>query len=90
MPSKLEFTGDTTYPGCRYVGITTECGLEEIGERMAADFQKLRAWQQSTGVELKGEPFSVCAKWDLGRGRAKYTSGMSVAERPRKKRLQPR
>ena len=82
VPSKLEWPGLTTYPGCSYVGITTECPFEQLGDHMSADFDQLRTWQKSSGLETDGAPFSVYHEWDLGRAAARYTSGMPVATVP--------
>ena len=51
VPSKVEERGVSTYPGCKYVGISSECALSEMGPRMSADFKQLERWQQAAGVQ---------------------------------------
>jgi uncharacterized protein YndB with AHSA1/START domain/predicted transcriptional regulator YdeE len=82
VPSKIEERGESTYPGCKYVGISTECSLSELGPRMSADFKKLQEWQRHAGVKPAGDAFSTYLKWDLARGRVKYTSGVPVDSVP--------
>ncbi len=82
VPSKTEERGETTYAGCKYVGINTECELREIGEKMSQDFKTLQEWQASAGVKPTADAFSTYRKWDLSKGRVQYTCGIPVDEPP--------
>lgn len=82
VPSRLGVQGPSSYPGCRYVGITTECAIDELGPRMAADFQRLQKWKETDGSGASGEAFSLYHTWDLPRGKVKYTSGFPIAAMP--------
>jgi len=79
VPSRLEQQGPSAYPGCQYVGLTTECAIDDLGPRMAADFDKLRRWKDTGGAVASDEAFSVYHTWDLAGGRVKYTSGYPVS-----------
>ena len=80
--SKLEFVGENSYPGCKYVGIKTATTMDKIGEQMGQDFGKLRGFlNQHKGLE-SGSPFSIYHKWGLVDKKVKYTSGVPVSDLP--------
>jgi len=80
--SKIAFDGKTKFGGCKYLGITTECTMDEVGVRMQDDFKKLGAWAQEHSEELDGNPFSIYHKWDMVSGKVQYTSGFPVKNIP--------
>jgi uncharacterized protein YndB with AHSA1/START domain/predicted transcriptional regulator YdeE len=82
VPSRIVERGESAYPGCKYVGISTECPLSEIGPRMSADFDKLREWQASAGIRAAADPFTTYRKWELAKGRVSYTCGIPVETLP--------
>lgn len=82
VPSHLEWKGVTSYPGCTYVGITTECAISAIGERMSADFERLANWAKTSNMDVSASPFSVYHKWNFSQGTCKYTSGYPVKALP--------
>ena len=72
-PSKLDFLGQKSFSGFRYVGVKTRCPITDIAANMQRDMQKLTQWLGASGVQAPGKPFSICHKWDLGKGTADYT-----------------
>ena len=78
VPSRFEEQGPAVYPGCEYVGITTECALDDFARRMHADFEKLREWQRTNHTQTAGSAFSIYHTWDLPGAKVKYTSGYPV------------
>ena len=82
VPSNLEFRGETTFGAVKYVGVATECAIDDLGQKMSADFERLRAWQTETNTELSGDAFSIYKKWDLTGGRVHYLSGLAVKSLP--------
>lgn len=82
VPSKISFDGETQYPGCEYVGITTECTMEEIGPKMSADLKRLGAFLEEQKLQAASDPFAVYEKWDLNRGLVKYTAGVPLKSIP--------
>ncbi|REE01774.1 SRPBCC family protein [Marinoscillum furvescens] len=78
--SKLEFVGETDYPGCDYVGVTKTCAISDIGAEMSKDFEALG--KLTADSEVTNEPFSVYHKWDMVGQKAKYTAGIPVAKVP--------
>ena len=82
VPSKLDFKGKNKYEGTKYIGITTECLNEEIGEHMKKDFSKLSDCQEDDKPENGKQPFSIYHKMDMVKGHTKYTVGIPVEKFP--------
>ena len=79
VPSKLEFPGIVHAPACSYVGIRTECAIEDISEAMGTDFEKL---SELLGPEAMRQSFSIYHKWDMVKGVCEYTAGCAVDTAP--------
>ena len=78
VPSKLEFTGQATFPGTNYVGVKAACAPSEIGPSMEKNMKKLGEWLESSGTKTAGPPFSIYSKWNLVKGEAEYTIAFPV------------
>lgn len=72
-PSKLDFAGPGSFPGFRYVGVKTRCGIPDIPTSMQKDMRRLREWLGNSGHQPSGKNFSICHKWDLVKGTTGYT-----------------
>lgn len=81
-PSKLEFTGRQSFPGCRYVGVRSCCPIAEISASMQQDMQKLMSWISQGGGQPDGKPFSICHQWNPVRGTTEYTLGFPLDSVP--------
>ncbi len=77
----VDVKGPGHTPGCKYLGVTTNCSLEEIGERMAADLGDLGKWA-GENAEIAGPPFTIYHKWDVVNRRVEYTSAVPVKAFP--------
>lgn len=77
--SKLEFLGESAYPGCKYIGIRRTTSMDRIGEDMEKDFtellEKVNALDQFTG-----EWFSQYHKYDFVNQKVEYTAGVAVKD----------
>jgi effector-binding domain-containing protein len=82
VPSKLEFSGRRPFPGCRFIGISTTCGIDETGPRMAKDMDELGAWISRTGTRPAGAPFSIYHKWNPAKDVCRYTVGFPLEIAP--------
>jgi len=78
VTSRLEFAGERTVSGFRYLGIRNQCQIKEIGPSMEADFQKLGEAIESHSLTPAGKPFSIYHQWDVAKGTAAYTIGFPV------------
>ena len=78
VDAKLEFLGESNYPGCKFVGIKRECTIDNIGDFMTADFQKIAAFAKKNTDLVTDEWFSVYHKFDFNRNKVVYVSGVSV------------
>ncbi len=83
VEAKLEFLGETEYPGCKFVGLKSECTIDNIGEKMSADFEKLAGFAHANDDNLTGEWFSVYHKFDINKNKVVYTSGIGVKTEPK-------
>lgn len=81
-PSRLEFPGQTTLSTTPYVGITTECGLDQIDENMSRDFSKLKQWLKDSKTEPNCNPFTIYHRFDMVNRMVHYTAGFPVANPP--------
>lgn len=80
--SKLTFTGPGKYPGCSYIGIKTECAIDDIGHAMQADFDTLGAYIKDKPDLVNGQPLAIYHKWELIKGRTTYTVAFPVKNIP--------
>ncbi|MDF1824586.1 MAG: SRPBCC family protein [Verrucomicrobiales bacterium] len=78
VPTQLSFAGES-FDAIHFIGITSACSIEDIGESMEADFGKLKSWLTESGSEPTGYPRSVYHKWDIVKGRASYSVGFPMA-----------
>lgn len=74
--SKLNWKGESQYPGCNYLGIRRTCSIAEMPKLMEADFTKLLAYSRSTeGANIEGA-FNQYHKFDFIKGIVDYTAGV--------------
>lgn len=80
--SKLDFKGESSYPGCTYIGIKTNCDMAAIGSKMEEDLGKLGGFLCDREDLIAGQPFSIYHKWDMVNNKVSYTSGIPVKKVP--------
>jgi len=78
VPSRVQPLGEENYPGCSYVGITTECRVEDIGSCMEKDFSQLVPWaiENSCGYEMP--LIARYQTWDIKKATTRYTVGFPM------------
>jgi predicted transcriptional regulator YdeE len=82
VPSRVYEEGLTEYRGCQYVGITTECTMEEMEITKKSDFDELTVWIDNEEVEVYGEPLTIYHMMDLVKKTCAFTVAVPVAEIP--------
>ena len=82
VPSTLGFLGNSSFEGCKYVGIERECSMDEMASNMQIDFEKLMEFRATNSDKISGDPFSIYHKWEFAKRRVSYTSGFPVSEFP--------
>lgn len=82
VPSKLEYEGITSVPEFNYIGIKTDCTMENIAEHMTSDMQKVGSWTTDNEIKPSGKPFALYNKYNLGKGLVTYTIGVPVESTP--------
>ena len=80
--SRLDFKGASTFPGCSYLGIRTNCSMDAVGKQMQDDFTRIWTFIGAHQGLVAGEAFSIYHKWDMVNGRVAYTSGVPVKKIP--------
>lgn len=80
--SKLDWKGETTYPGCRYVAIKTTASIKDMSNAMQKDFRQLMGYLSDKQGLIGGEPFTVYHKWDLTGDKVIYTAGVPMSGIP--------
>ena len=81
VPSKLEFTGNQSFEGGKYVGIKTSCSLDDVGPKMEADFGKLNALMQEKGIS-DVQMATIYHKWNIPKNSVAYTACLISKEAP--------
>jgi len=80
VPSRLEFRGRGSFPGCGYVGVRSRCAVAEIGPAMESAFGKLEAALAKRNLKPSGPPLAIYHRWDVVKGTAEVTAAFPVAE----------
>ncbi|MEM7572462.1 MAG: SRPBCC family protein [Bacteroidota bacterium] len=80
--SRLEFMGETDFPGSAYVGIRRELSLDQMQKEMGSDFSQLFSWFKTSETEPTGPGFTIYHKWDMVKRRTAYTAGFPIAGQP--------
>lgn len=79
--SKLQFNGESTFQGCKYIGIKTSCSMSDMGDKMMGDFGKLGELIEKERLTA-GKSFSIYHKWEMVKQQVDYTGGWEVEEIP--------
>lgn len=74
--SKLNWLGESQFPGCDYVGIKRDCSIDEMSTVMEKDFIKLMAFCENVEGADVTKAFSMYHKFDFVKGKASYTAGI--------------
>jgi len=78
VPSTLNYSGLESVDGFSYLGIRTECSIQEIAPRMKADLEKLGSALESAGIEGIASPLCFYNKFKITSGRTDYTVAIPV------------
>lgn len=78
VKSKLEFKGESNYPGTHYVGVKSTCAMDQMGAQMMADFGKLHGYRTSHEGDTFGDVFTIYHKWDMVKRQVSYTTCLGV------------
>lgn len=81
IQSKLEFQGETDYPGCTFVGIKRTVPMDQIDIAMEKDFSELIT-ATAKADNIAGDMFSQYHKWQIVKRSVTYTAGVAVKEIP--------
>ncbi len=82
IDSKMEFKGESDFPGATYIGIKTTCKMDSIGEAMKADFDKLEEFMNSH-PDLNGNAaYSIYHDWNIRKKQTTYTACIAMNEIP--------
>jgi predicted transcriptional regulator YdeE len=81
IQSKLEFKGETDYPGCTFVGIKRTVPMDQIDIAMEKDFSELIT-ATAKADNIAGDMFSRYHKWQMVKKSVTYTAGVAVKEVP--------
>ena len=82
VDAKLEFLGESAYAGCNYIGVKSECTIDNIGEVMDADFKKINDFADANKDIITEDVFTIYHKFDFNKNKVVYTSGIGVKEDP--------
>lgn len=82
VPSQTFDEGIVSFQGCHYVGITTECSIEEMASTMNSDFGDLMLWVDDEEIEVIGEPLTIYHKMDRIKNECAFTVAVPIDELP--------
>lgn len=81
--SNLSFIGNENFSAPKYVGIQTNCSINEIGAKMEKDYTQLMTFMYENHSEkIAGNSFSIYHKWDPVKGVVSYTACVPVNDIP--------
>lgn len=84
IKSNLEIIGDSSYEGCTYIGIKTNCGFDAIDKAMERDFTSLMNFiRENHSEKISGLPLTIYHKWELVKEKLSYTACVPVNEVPK-------
>ncbi len=84
IPSKLEFVGNQSFDGCKWVGITTDCVMDTMASKMQADFATLQTFAEEHKELTNGQMMTIYHKWDIPKRKVSYTAAIQVKDFPEK------
>jgi predicted transcriptional regulator YdeE len=79
--SSLRFDGEHHLSRIDYIGIRTECSMNDMGKKMSEDMPRLLQFVQENELEITGKPFTQYHKWAIMKNRVIYTSGIPVRKK---------
>lgn len=80
--SKINWLGESQFPGCDYIGIKRNCTIEEMPTVMQKDFEDLMAYSQKVEGTDNTKAFSMYHKFDFVKQSARYTAGIPTTNVP--------
>ncbi len=80
--SKLNWLGESQFPGCDYIGIRRKCTIDDMPTVMKKDFEDLLDYCRSVEGTDHTKAFSMYHKFDFVKGNASYTAGIPVPKIP--------
>ena len=80
--SKLNFLGESQFPGCDYIGFTRKCTIETMPELMKKDFDDLMEYAKDIDGTDVTKAFSMYHKFDFVKRTASYTGGIPTTKMP--------
>ena len=83
VPSKLNFDGETDYPGCQYIGLKTQTTPRDIGNAMEADAETLGKYLGTISNDIgASKMLAIYHQFDPIKNIADYTLGTVVSNVP--------
>lgn len=79
--SRLEFKGISSHSGGKYFGIQKETTMENLKD-MGSDFARLGEFIKSNNISPTAPLFTMYHKWDMVKGKVRYTAGVPVSNIP--------
>lgn len=81
--SHLTFKGEQFFETTSYIGIKTQCPINEMPSNMERDFTQIMTYINTKGQKYStGHPLSIYHKWGLLKGSVQYTACHPVNEIP--------
>jgi len=80
--SKLNWLGESQFPGCDYIGIKRNCTMDEMPTMMKADFENLMGYSQNVEGTDKTKAFSMYHKFEFVKRKVSYTAGIPTTNIP--------
>lgn len=82
VPSKMEFLGTQPFDGFSYVGVSSDCAHEDIGETVRKSLAQVRKAIASSDLKISGPAFSIYHKFSMTKGTTSLTVGFQVSTPP--------
>lgn len=82
VPSKLDFVGQQSFEGSQWIGLKTQCNIDDMPAKMESDFGTLRNYITQEGIDPV-QMSTIYHKWNLPKNKVSYTACMFVKTLPK-------
>jgi len=84
VQSKLDWKGESQFPGCQFIGIRRDCTIAEMPSIMEKDFTKLMEFGYQSEDAQPEAAFSQYHKFDFVKQTCSFTSALPMKKMPEK------
>ena len=82
VPSQNEIEGVGAGFTSTYVGLRSQCAIDDMPTDMPSKYDRLKQWLEESGAQASAAPLSIYHKFDMVGGTTEYTAAIPVQRVP--------